>query len=92
MFTFIQSRLKAGLLPLIVIDGLNEDVKDWAYLAEKTQTLRGVKFLLTTREEDWFRYGKQNVSRLHLKGVNIELSEGEAQMLFTAFKNKEKST
>ena len=90
VFTFIQSRLKAGLLPLIVIDGLNEDVKDWAYLAEKTQILRGVKFLLTTREEDWFRYGKQNVSRLHLKGVNIELSEGEAQMLFTAFKKQGK--
>ena len=90
VFTFIQSRLKAGLLPLIVIDGLNEDVKDWAYLAEKTQILRGVKFLLTSREEDWFRYGKQKVSRLYLKSVNIELSEGEAQMLFTAFKKQGK--
>lgn len=74
MFTFIQSRLRAGIIPIIIIDGLNEDVKEWAKLAEKAQILRGVKFVLTTREEDWFRYGKLKVSKLNLKAVNIELT------------------
>ncbi len=41
-FTFVQSRLRVGILPLIVIDGLNDTLKDWAILAEKTQILRGV--------------------------------------------------
>ena len=89
-FTFIESRLRVGILPLIVIDSLNDTVKDWAILAEKSQILRGVKFLITTREEDWFHYGKQRVSRLNLKAVNIELSENEAQNIFTAFKKQGK--
>lgn len=100
-FTFIQSRLRVGILPLIVIDGLNDTVKDWAILAEKSQILscfqldeatgiKGVKFLITTREEDWFRYGKQGISRLNLKAVNIKLSENEAQNIFTAFKKQGK--
>ncbi len=89
-FTFIQSRLRVGIVPLIVIDGLNDMVKDWAMLAERSQILKGVKFLITTREEDWFRYGKQGISRLNLKAVNIELSENEAQNIFNTFKKQSK--
>lgn len=89
-FTLIESRLRVGILPLIIIDGLNDTVKHWAMLAEKTPILRGVKFVITTREEDWFRYGKQRISRLNLKAVNIQLSENEAQSIFTAFKKQGK--
>ena len=46
---------------------------------------------MTTRKEDWFRYGKQGVSRLNLKAINIELSEAEAQSLFTTFKKQGKT-
>ncbi|MCB0575001.1 MAG: hypothetical protein KDC61_10605 [Saprospiraceae bacterium] len=81
---FLESRLKCGYVPLIVIDGLNEQVRDWSDLAARAQKLRGVKFLVTSREEDWFRYGT-NIARLNLKPINIDLSEEEAQQIFHLF-------
>ncbi len=81
---FLESRLRCGYMPLIVIDGLNEQVRDWSDLAIRAQKLCGVKFLVTTREEDWFRYGT-NIARLNLKPINIDLSEEEAQQIFHLF-------
>lgn len=83
---FIKSRLKF-CLPLIAIDGLNKQVSEWSDLAAAVQDLRGVKFLITTREEDWFRYGGA-ISRLSLKPINIKLSRKEAEAIFQAFKKR----
>lgn len=87
LFLFLKSRVKIGINPLVVIDGLNSRVKNWGELAAKAQELRGVKFLVTTREEDWFRFGNM-VSCLYLKAINIELKMAEAQRIFEAFRKR----
>jgi hypothetical protein len=88
LFLFFKSRLKIGIIPLVVIDGLNKRVAEWSELAARVSELRGVKFLVTTREEDWFRYGNM-VSRLFLKPINIELNPKEAEAIFQAFRKRD---
>lgn len=88
IYLFIKSRLKIGIVPLVVIDGLNKRVAEWSELAARVSELRGVKFLVTTREEDWFRYGNM-VSRLFLKPINIELNPKEAEAIFQAFRKRD---
>lgn len=87
LFLFLKSRLKIGIVPLVVIDGLNKRVEEWSELASRVQELRGVKFLVTTREEDWFRYGNMT-SRLFLRPISIELNIKEAEAIFRAFKSR----
>jgi hypothetical protein len=89
VFLFIESRLKLGIVPLIVIDGLNDDLKDWYKVTQKVQILRGVKFLITSREEDWFRFGN-GASTLNLKPINIDLEANEAKGIFAVFQKKGK--
>ncbi len=45
---FLESRLRCGYMPLIVIDGLNEQVRDWHDLAIRAQKLMWRKILVTT--------------------------------------------
>ena len=88
LFDFILSRIKIGQLPLIVIDGLDARIKDWGMLAEKLKDM-AVKFIVTSREEDWIRYN-YDVSRLKLKPVEIKLTFQEAQNIFSQLKAKGK--
>ncbi len=88
LFLFFKSRLEIGIVPLVVIDGLNKRVAEWSELAARASELRGVKFLVTTREEDWFRYGNMT-SRLFLKPINIELNQKEAEAIFQAFRKRD---
>jgi len=69
---FIESRLKIGELPLIVIDGLNKTVSQYHGLIVKTAHLP-VKYVITTREEDWYRYGL-DTSKARMQIVDISLS------------------
>jgi hypothetical protein len=53
---FLQTRLNIGQSPLIIFDGLNSSLKSWNYVVENAANLP-VKFIITTRNEDWYRYG-----------------------------------
>lgn len=85
---FILSRIAIGQVPVIVIDGLSSIVSAWNTLAEN---LRGVpvKFIITTRQEDWIRYGS-NSSNINLKLIDISLSIQEAKDIFFALKKHNK--
>jgi hypothetical protein len=87
LYLYIQSRLKIGLKPLIIIDGLNIRVSSWVELAVKLQELPFVKILITTRQEDWFRFGG-TTSKLNLKAIKVELNEDEAKQLFNKSKSR----
>jgi hypothetical protein len=84
----ILSRLRIGQLPLIVIDGLNNNVQAWSELAQRTQDLP-VKYLVTTRQEDWFRFSL-NVSALNLKNIDLNLDYDEADKIYKAFAKRGK--
>lgn len=85
---FLESRVFIGEAPLVVIDGLDSSVIAWSYIAEKTNDMP-VKFLITSRQEDWFRFGA-DISRINLTPIDISLSTQEAKDIFEQFKKKKK--
>jgi hypothetical protein len=85
---FIESRLHIGQLPLIVIDGLDSIIQGWKHIVERTIELP-VKYLITTRNEDWYRYGA-DISKINLQLTDINLSIEEARNIYNQLKKKEK--
>jgi hypothetical protein len=83
LLTFIESRLRIGEVPLIVIDGLRDAVSGWAELAGRVQALPA-KFIVTAREEDWYRFGG-DTSRLRIIPISISMTRDEAQNIFHQF-------
>jgi len=85
---FIQTRLNIGQLPLIVFDGLNSSIKSWNYIVENAANLP-VKFIITTRNEDWYKYGS-DVSKSNIKFIDINLSKEEAHSIYDQLQKKGK--
>lgn len=85
---FIETRLKIGENPIIVIDGLNQSVSAWVDLAEHLKDVP-VKILITTREEDWIKYGA-DISKITIKSVEIKLTMTEAENIFQQLKKNNK--
>ena len=81
---FLQARVRLGELPLVVIDGLNAQVKEWHELVAAAAELP-VKFLITSREEDWYRYGA-DLARIRLQTVVINVSINEAENIYLQLK------
>lgn len=88
IFDFLYTRLLIGEIPLVIIDGLSSAVEAWSTVAQKCKD-NGVKFIVTSREEDWFRYSA-DVSKISLLPVEIQLSQHEAKDIFEQFKRKNK--
>jgi len=86
LMDFVSSRLKIGQLPILVFDGLNHNVAIWGELATKLNHLP-VKFIVTTREEDWYSY-KPDSSKINLRIIDISLSMLEAARIFKLLKNQ----
>ncbi len=88
IISFIVAKINIGESPIIVVDGLTQAVSKWSILAERCYNLP-VKFMITSREEDWYRYGG-DASRLSLGCLNIHMSCKEAQDIFTQFRQNRK--
>ena len=84
---FILSRFRIGQQPVIVVDGLNQSVSFWSSIPSITTS--SMKLIVTSREEDWIRYGGE-VSQSALKMVNIQLSMSEAKDIFHELKKRKK--
>lgn len=78
---FLIARVNIGEVPVVVVDGLNNSLSAWGLLAEKLKD-NPVKIIITTREEDWIRYGME-VTNLTLKIIDIKLTETEAKKIFS---------
>ncbi|PTQ99186.1 hypothetical protein C8P68_1021 [Mucilaginibacter yixingensis] len=85
---FIKSRVEIGESPLILIDGLDQQLKYWSLIASHLAAFP-VKFIVTTREEDWYTFGN-DASRLSLQVVTISLTEDEAKNIYQQLKTKNK--
>lgn len=85
---FIQTRLNIGQSPLIIFDGLNSSLKSWNYVVENAANLP-VKFIITTRNEDWYRYGS-DVSKSNIQFIDINLSKEEARSIYDQLQKKDK--
>jgi len=85
---FLLSRIAIGEFPIVVIDGLDADVEKWYMLVQRTALLP-VKYIITSRNEDWSRYGA-DVSTITLASIDINMSKDEAQEIFTQLKTRGK--
>ncbi len=75
-------------MPLIVIDGLNQDVSKYNLLLERLYSFP-IKVIITSREEDWNRF-KPDISKYDLDILDITLLDDEAIDIFEKLKKKDK--
>lgn len=83
---FLQTRIKIGRFPVVVIDGLDLQKSAWKQLVESI-SLFPIKFIITSRQEDWYRYGA-DLSKVNLKTVDLKMKMNEAQDIYYQLKNK----
>lgn len=88
LYDFFITRLEIGELPLIVIDGLNQDVSKYNLLLERLYSFP-IKVIITSREEDWNRF-KPDISKYNLDILDITLLDEEAIGIFQKLKEKDK--
>jgi hypothetical protein len=79
--TFLKTRYEyLGEYPIVVIDGLNHQTAAWSLLAVDLIEAP-VKFLITSREEDWNKYGG-GLSQLNVNTVELKMSFNEAKSIY----------
>jgi len=76
---FLEGRLRLGLPLLVVIDNLGHQTRLWNRLAERMAG-KQILFLVTSREEDWFRYQGRTVG-FTWDVVRPELDRAEALLI-----------
>lgn len=71
---------------LLVLDGLSKITQNWSELAQNLSELP-IKILITTREEDWSKYGSE-IYKLSLSMPEIKLEFQEAEDIYKQFNRK----
>ncbi|MDI9878308.1 P-loop NTPase [Flectobacillus longus] len=71
---------------LLVLDGLSKITQNWSELAQNLSELP-IKILITTREEDWTKYGSE-IYKLSLSMPEIKLGFQEAEDIYKQFNRK----
>lgn len=77
---YLRAWVRVGEQPLVILDGLSAQLSAWAEVVERTADLP-VRFLLTTREEDWYRFGAA-ATMLAIHVVDVALVRDEAELLY----------
>ena len=89
---YFRMRTRIGEKPLILLDNLDAHLSEWNLLAQLMQT--GVtyhyKFLVTSRENDWYNYGGDISNLHHLNVIKPTLNEKEAESIYNALKKAQK--
>lgn len=85
---FLQARLTLGLPLLVLIDNLSFSTRYWHRLVGELAG-EDVFFLITTREEDWYRYA-EGESKFAWETITPEMSPDEARRIFAYFQRQGK--
>lgn len=87
---YIRSRIKVGEIPLIVLDNLDAQLKEWNLLAQLLQIHIGCNYrlLITTRESDWYLYSGDQSNLKKLQVINIDLDISQAHAIFNSLASK----
>jgi hypothetical protein len=85
---YFNSRLKLGEKVLIVIDNLDEELKEWNKLSQSlSEKIRlNYSILVTTREEDWYSYSGDQSNLCRLKIIDIFMDANEAKEIYDNLK------
>lgn len=89
---YFKSRVRLGEKPLIIVDNLDSQRAQWNRMAQlfQEEVSYNYKLLLTTREDDWYRYAGDLSNVRSLKVVTLSLKENEAKEIYGQLKNKKK--
>jgi len=82
----ILARRALGLPLLVLIDNVRSGLRYWHKLVAELEG-HNIALLVTTREEDWYRYSGQ-ISAFNWEIVAPNLSLSEARQIYKAFKEK----
>jgi hypothetical protein len=84
----ILARKELGLPILVLIDNVQANLRYWYRLINELIE-QNIQFIVTLREEDWFRYSG-DAGLFNWKIIKPELSLEEAKQIFNEFKLKNK--
>ncbi|MDO5690299.1 MAG: hypothetical protein Q4G61_08630 [Tissierellia bacterium] len=86
--SYFETRVKLGEKPLILIDNLDAQLSDWNMLLQlfQEQIKYHYKFVVTTREEDWYAYKGDLTNLKSINIINIKLDEKDAKNIFDVLK------
>ena len=89
---YFKTRVRLGEKPLILIDNLDSQLSEWNKLAQllQNEVSYHYKLLLTTREDDWYRYGGDLSNVRAVQTIKLDLKEKEAQEIFEVLKKVNK--
>lgn len=84
---YLKFRKKIQLPILLLIDNAGFRTPYWPQIAQECSSL-GFKILLSIRNEDWYRYSKENLTHFEIVEPNLDLTE--AKEIYDRFKEKGK--
>lgn len=82
---FIETRVRMTEAPIIVIDGLSTKYAEWAEFISRLTELP-VKFIVTTREEDWVRFGREAYRVQTGESIGMNFNQVEAKQIYEELK------
>ncbi|MPR33986.1 hypothetical protein [Salmonirosea aquatica] len=86
---FLETRVLIGEAPVVIIDGLSARHAEWATLADRLLD-QPVQFIVTTREEDWVRFGREAYRVRTGKLIKLYFSQAEAKQLYDELKRRQR--
>lgn len=84
---YLSFRSSLGLPVLLLIDNAGWKTKYWSLVTGKCAEL-GIYVLMTTRNEDWFRFSDESLTNFEI--LEPELNLEEAINIFNTFKQRQK--
>ena len=82
---FLETRVRIGEAPIVVIDGLSAKHAEWAEFASRLIDLP-VQFIVTTREEDWVRFGREALRVRTGEPIKLDFNQTEAKQIYEELK------
>jgi hypothetical protein len=84
---YLKYRIGLGLPILLLIDNTGWQTRLWPYVVQECAAL-GIRVLITIRNEDWFRFSLQSLSRYEIIEPILEITE--AKEIFNVFLSQNK--
>lgn len=84
---FLETRVLIGEAPVVIVDGLSAQHSEWATLAVRLLD-QPIQFIVTTREEDWVRFGREAYRVKTGELIKLHLSQAEAKQLHDELKRR----
>lgn len=87
--SYLRTLISAADYPFLVfVDNLDSSVQMWHKVVAELAG-QNIRFLITTREEDWYRYG-QSLNAFVWGTIKPDLSREEARAIFLYFRKQNK--